>query len=473
MRHSALLAAVLAVVLPAMGFSAEEKPAAQEKPAAKAAAKPAAKPDEKPVAAPAKPVPVQQNQSNQAKPDPAEALFAQGRDALFQRRFDAACELLAKAVAADPSKTSYRLNLARALRFAGKTNEAVKQFEELLKAAPDHVEAGQALAELYSSEKQWKAVVDLLDPLLKYRHDYPTYHMLAEAYQNLDDKEKARKAYEEALKLNPQSAPDHYQLGNIYLASNFFALAAESYHNALRLGLDSPLLRFKLGSALFNLRNYFGAVAVTTVKSGNAGTINGPWYLIEEVPGDKDEFRCAPENSAIYQIEKAVADGLEERPDVKILKATIFLHGRRYAKAYEMFEKIRPSVPKEEAALVCYYFAQAAFGCGKYDRYLALLEEAIKLDSAAYKATRVDAYLAVADQYNQSGDLKKYIEFLNKAVAESPHAVGLHLKLGSAYAEAQRFDLAVSEWRMVLDLEPENSQRMTLLNLIQKHAGGK
>ena len=198
-----------------------------------------------------------------------------------------------RAVAADKTKSSYRLALARAYRYSGKDEQAITNLEEILKTAPDHVEAGQMLGELYTTASRWKDVVRVLDPLLKYRHDYPTYHMLAEAQNNLGDRDKARKSYEEALKLNPQSASDHYQLGNLYLASNFFALAADSYHEALRLGLDSPVLRYKLGSAYFNLRNYFGAISVQTIKSGSPGTIDGAWYLIEAVPDRKDVFRCA------------------------------------------------------------------------------------------------------------------------------------------------------------------------------------
>ncbi len=427
---------------------------------------------------PAKPEPAKTEAKPEATPNPkpepkpdAEALFTKGREALFQGKYDRAIDLLAKAVAADKTKTSYRLNLARACRYAGKDDQAIENLEEILKASPDHVEAGQTLAELYSAAKRWKDVVRVLDPLLKYRHDYPTYHMLAEAQDNLGDREKARKSYEEALKLNPQSASDHYQLGNIYLAGNFFALAAESYQSALRLGLDSPVMRYKLGSAYFNLRNYFGAISVQTVKSGAAGTINGPWYLIESVPGQKDAFRCAPENSAIYQIAKAVADGIEDRPDIHVLRATIYLNARRYAQAYEMFTKIGPTV-KEDKALFYYYYAQAAFGTGQYDRYLELLEQAIQLDPPAYKATRVDAFLAVADQFNQAGNLDKYIDFLVKAVAESPQTASLHLKLGSAYEEARKFDQAISQWRMVLDLEPDHPERIKLLNLIEKYSGG-
>jgi tetratricopeptide (TPR) repeat protein len=414
------------------------------------------------------------SQAADPKPEPkpdAEALFSKGREALFQGKYDQAIDLLEKAIALDKTKTSYRLNLARACRYAGKNEQAIANLEEILKIAPDHVEAGQALGELYSDAKRWKDVVRVLDPLLKYRHDYPTYHMLAEAQNNLGDREKARTSYEEALKLNPQSASDHYQLGNIYLAGNFFALAAESYQSALRLGLDSPVLRYKLGSAFFNLRNYFGAISLQTVKSGAAGTIHGPWYLIEAVPGQKDVFRCAAENSAIYQIAKAVADGIEDRPDIHVLRATIYLNARRYTQAYEMFTEILPTV-KEDKALFYYYYAQAAFGTGQYDRYLELLEKAIQLDPAAYKATRVDAYLAVADQFNQAGNLDKYIDFLVKAVAESPQTSSLHLKLGSAYEEARKFEQAIFQWRMVLDLEPDHPQRIQLLNLIEKYSSG-
>ncbi len=68
--------------------------------------------------------------------------------------------------------------------------------------------------------------------------------------------------------------------------------------------------------------------------------------------------------------------------------------------------------------------------------------------------------------------MDRYIEFLVKAVAESPQTASLHLKLGNAYEEAQKFDRAVAQWRMVLDLEPDHPQRMKLLNLIDKYTSG-
>ena len=403
----------------------------------------------------------------------AEKLFKQGRDALLAGDYTQAIDLLKKAVAADETKTSYRLSLARAYRYAKKHDQAEEQLRQILKATPDHVEAGQLLGEIYSERKNWKAVVATVEPLLKYRHDYMAYHMLAVAKYHLEDHEKARKYFEEAIKLNPGSAKDYYQLGNIYLAGDFYALAAEAYQKALGLGVDSPVLRYKFGSALFNLRNYFGRISVVTVKAGKIDTISGDWYLIEPVPGKSDTFRVASSNSAIYQVAKAMADGLTDRPDIHFLKANIYLNARRYNRAYEMFGKLEEKIAKEDKALFRYYYAQAAFGIGEYDEYFKHLNKAIELDKAAYGASLVEGYLKVAEQYNQAGDLTKYIHYLDLAVKASPQTASYHLKLGHAYAEARKHPQAVRHWQMVLDLEPDHPQRMKLLNLISKHRKGK
>ncbi len=134
--------------------------------------------------------------------------------------------------------------------------------------------------------------------------------------------------------------------------------------------------------------------------------------------------------------------------------------------------KISPTVPDEDKALFTYYHAQAALGTGKFDRYIELLQEAIKLDPKAYKSTLVDAYIQVADRENQAGRLDKYIEYLALAVAENPQTASLHLKLGRAYEESRDYVKAIAQWQMVLDLEPDHSERTPLLNLIEKHRLG-
>ena len=67
------------------------------------------------------------------------------------------------------------------------------------------------------------------------------------------------------------------------------------------------------------------------------------------------------------------------------------------------------------------------------------------MDKAAYGPTLVDAYVKVADQYNQAGRLDQYIRYLVLAVAESPLNASLHLQLGDAYQEAQKYAEAVTQ----------------------------
>ena len=134
-----------------------------------------------------------------------------------------------------------------------------------------------------------------------------------------------------------------------------------------------------------------------------------------------------------------------------------------------MFKKLEPTIPKEDKALFYYYHAQSAFGVHRYDEYLELLRKAIKLNKATYSSALVEAYLRVADRHNQAGQLDKYIQFLAKAVQESPETASLHLKLGHAFEEAQEYDKAIAQWQMVLDLEPDHPRRMELLNLIGKY----
>ena len=404
------------------------------------------------------------------KPSSAEQLFRDGQDAMLKGRYDEAIGLLTRATQRAPGTNSYRLNLARALSYAGREDEAVGHLETIRKADPEHVEAGQFLGRIYAKRKDYKNVVKVLEALLKYRHDYTSYHLLAEAQFNLGSHDRARTYYEKAIELNPASAADHYQLGNIYLAKGFYSLAARSYEQALALKLDSPVLRYKLASAQFNLRNYFGQVRQVTVKSGRPGTISGDVYLIEAVPGRPDTFLAAPSSSAIYHLARALADGLTDRPDIDFLRANIYLNARRYQQAYEMLGEIEKKIPAEDKALFYYYYSESAFGIGRHEEYLSLLKKAIELNEKAYGATLMEAYLRVADRHNQAGDLDKYIEYLTKAVEVSPRTAALHLKLGDAYEEARKHGLAVVQWRMVLDLEPDHPQRMVLLNRVDKHA---
>jgi tetratricopeptide (TPR) repeat protein len=339
-------------------------------------------------------------------------------------------------------------------------------FEEILKSNPDHVEAGIELAELLSPAKEPDRVIAVLEPLLKYKHDYPLYHLLAEAHYQKEQFDEARKNYEEAVKFNPRSSHDHYQLGNIYLAQKRFAKAAESYETAGSLGLSSGAYHFKLASVYFNLRNFVGHVGTAEVIGGKPGEIKNDLYLIDPVPGQTDAFYVAGPRSALYQVVKAQQLGVDVF-DIRFLEANTWLSARRFANAERIYAGLEEKVTKDEAGLYWFYRAQAALGLEDYDGYLARLEKAIAAEPDVYKPTLADALVTVANRYQQRGESDRYVEYLTKAVGANPLSAQLHLALGDAYWLASQREPAVQQYRLVLELEPDHGQRVRLLNRIR------
>lgn len=401
----------------------------------------------------------------------AEAEFEAGRRLFFQGDYPAAIERLQKAVDANPAKAPYRLLLAKAHRYAGHDQQAAALLEGILKENPEHVEAGVELADILAAQKDWDRVIKTLEPMLKFKHDYPLYHLLATAYYQKEDLAKARTYFEEATRLNPRSGADFYELANIYLSQGRFAKAAESYERAFALGQESAVLHFKLASVYFNLRNYLGRVATAEIRGGQAGQIRNDLYLIDPVPGQKDAFYVATPQSAIFQVAKAQAMGIDI-VQIRFLEANIWLSARRFAKADAIYKTLEGKLDKPDQGLYWFYWAQTALGLDDYDAYLARLNRAIEAEPDVYKPTLADAYVTVAVRYQQRGETQRHLDYLARAVETNPLSAGLHLTLGDALWQAGRQKEAASQYRLVLELEPDHAERVRLLNRIRETGRG-
>ena len=278
---------------------------------------------------------------------------------------------------------------------------------------------------------------------------------------------KAREHYEQAVRLNPRSGDDFYQLANIYLAQNQFAKAAEAYEKARALGIDSAVLHFKLASVYFNLRNYLGRVTTAEVIGGQVGQIKNDLLLLDAAPGKKDAFYVSPPTSAIFQVVRAQQMGID-LPQIRFLEANIWLNARRFARADAIYKALEGKIEKADTGLFWFDWAQAALGLDDYDTYLARLNKAIDTEPKTYKPTLPDAYVTLAARYQQRGDNKRYIEYLLKAVQANPLSAGLHLTLGDALWQLNDRAQARQQYRLVLELEPDHADRVRLLNRIRE-----
>ncbi len=466
MDRAALGAAVVALGLAPSVLRAQEAPGPVVAPRANDAEAAATATE---VSAAAAVAPVVAPPVSAAEAKVAEELYEDGRKLFFQGKFPEAAKKLAEAVSANGAKTGYQLLLAKAYIYGQQPAEATKVLEKLLVGNPDHVEAGVELAELLSPRKQPDRVIGVLEPLLKYKHDYPLYHLLAEAHYQKEQLDEARGYYEKAVELNPQSGDDHYQLGNIYLAQQRFAKAAEAYETAGSLGISLAVYHFKLASVYYNLHNYLGRVSMAEIVGGEAGQIKGDRFLIDPVPGRDNWFYVAGPRSALYQVSKAQEEGIDIF-DIHFLKANIWLAARRYGRAAEIYATLEEKVKKADAGLFWYSWSQAGLGLQDFEAYLARLQKAIEAEPDLYRPTLTDALVTVAQRYQQQGDTAKYIEFLQRAVENNPLSAQLHLTLGDAHWLASERAAAARQYRLVLELEPSHGERVRLLNRIREQA---
>lgn len=433
-----------------------------DKPEATEVADPAATEDGDPVAAEATPA---VNVSD-AEAKIAEQLFQDGRKLFFQGKHLESIEKLKKAAETNPSRTGYKLLLAKAHRAVKQDAAATAVLEEVIKANADHVEAGIQLAELLDPKKKPERVIAIVEPLLRLKHTYDLYHLLGEAYYQQEDFAAARKNFEEAVKLNPRNRTDHYQLGNIYLSQKRFAKAARSYQTARDLGFSSGVFHFKLASVYFNLHNYLGRISTSTVLGGKAGEVSGDLYLIDEVSGQKDTFHVAEPNSAVYHVAMARKLGIDVF-EIQFLEANVWLSAHYFDKADAIYASLEEKVAKEDSALFWSQWAQTALGQDDFENYIGRLKKAIEIAPDIYKATLSDALTNVARRYQQRGDDKNHIAFLKQAVDENPLSARLHVTLGDSYWSLNDRENAIAQYKLVLELEPGFADKVRLQNRIR------
>jgi tetratricopeptide (TPR) repeat protein len=80
-------------------------------------------------------------------------------------------------------------------------------------------------------------------------------HYMADAYLALGDSKNAKKAYQTAIRLNPNRDDSHLKLGNLYYSEGQFSEAAAEYKKAVNLWPSTENI-FALGQAYMNTGRY-------------------------------------------------------------------------------------------------------------------------------------------------------------------------------------------------------------------------
>jgi tetratricopeptide (TPR) repeat protein len=417
-----------------------------------------------PVAAPAEVTQQRPVASQPAAPGSDSAcqgsLFEVGCRHLEAGNATAAVRVLERAAAKYPARIDYALKLAEAYAASNQPEAAERLLTNLRALHPTDMATALALARNRARRGAWPAVVGMLRPVER-RLGASGVLLLAEGLRRTGEESGSTAALRRGLERFPNDESLWLALIDILLGHGSYALAQQRIAEAQRRIGPSPQLHFRAAQAHFHLGEALGATTIREVPGGRTGQFSGRWLLVEE-RAEPQRFLCCPADSALYQLRRALDAGLDE-PDAHILHALIWQRAGRPAVGYAIL-KAREAVLLESAdSATLTTFAHLALEAGALSDFLRYARRQADRQPERRSQIMAEAYLSVAERYNERGDSASYAAFLRRALRLQPDNADMILRLADADWAAERRNEAVLGYRRVLERGPGPAERGRIL----------
>jgi len=388
------------------------------------------------------------------------SLFEAGCQKLQAGDAAAAVKLLRRAVAKYPERSDYALKLAEAYTLAGQPEAAQRLLENLGALHPRDVSIHLALGRVHARRHAWQAVADTLVPL-EQSLETDGVLLLGQAYRQMANHSRATATIRRGLQRFENDERLWLALIDIALDGESYTLAQRRISEATQRIGSSPQLHFRAAQAFFHLGQALGPTAVRDVPGGRAGQFCGRWLLTEK-RAEPHRFLCCPKNSALYQLRRALDAGLDE-PGAHLLHALIWQQAGRPTIGFAVL-KSREAVLLESAdSATTAVFARLALDADALSEFLRYARLRAQRQPEQRDQIMAEAYLAIAERYNERGNNALYAAYLRRALELRPDDARLMLRLADADWAAERHRDAVLGYRRVLERDPRPAEKTRIL----------
>jgi Flp pilus assembly protein TadD len=365
-----------------------------------------------------------------------------------------------EAVYLDSAVPLYRFNLAMALRDIGSVERAYEELEEVLRLAPEAVDARLGLVELQSLLGNLEEALALTDAALE---KDPQHHGLWEIKSEILWKQQrfaeASAAARTAVATEPGCAVARHFLAVALNREGRSAEAEAAARTALQLAPLNPLFHLTLGS----IQTGAGQLVAAEQSLRQAVALKADFQLAW-----RDLGRVLASRGQSSEAKSAFDKAGELDPDDLLVireLGRLALREGRLDEAEQQFRKAMAAAPQDWE---CYFdlgqVLQRRGQMGDAERmYLRALEVAPS-DSASFE--KIGAMYR-----DQLGRLDKAEELHRKAVALSPRTGRAYSGLGQTLAMAGKMEEAERVVRQAAELEPGSSHVHTTLGEVLRLSG--
>ena len=268
-----------------------------------------------------------------------------------------------------PEKDSFQYNLASCYELLKNHEQAIIIMKRLLSRNPKSVSMAQKLANLYIETRQFRQAKDIYDSiLLKAAPTSETLYQYAILSTQLYDTGTAEKIFKKVIKMDPENATAHKDLGVIYLNQRLFDYADDEFKTALDLAPDNFDIVFEYANYLYAISRYKEADEF----------YKKALELEDDVVAKALSAINKIELNELDEAENLILSALHDQPEheyIQFLAGRIFYSMKKYEDAKIYFIKSLEQNPDKETKNL---LALSYYELGEYEKALnifnALLE---------------------------------------------------------------------------------------------------
>lgn len=350
----------------------------------------------------------------------AELLFFAGLNLALNEDYEKAIPLLVNAADRNPRDAEARFYSGYARARLNRCEEALVDYQEAIRIAPDYVDALNNLGSVYEKLERFKEALDAFSRTINLKADYgPAHNNLGTSYYRLGRYEEAIVAYKHALELLPGPSTTHNNLGIAYSQMGRYREAVESLLTAIRMRPDSSEMHTTLASVYCKM-----------------GRTN------EAIKNYRRALDLNPNSAEAY-------NGL----------GTAYHKTGRFQDALESFRRALRIKPDFAEALNNLGVASGLLG--RDQEALEALKQAIRI-----KPDFANAYNNLGLVHSKAGRDSESIPYYKEAVDRSPGFAEAHFNLGVSYLALGDSHSAFETYGNLKGVNPKLAGQ--LFNLLEK-----
>lgn len=418
-------------------------------------------------------------------------------------------EFLQRATELAPDAENIKTQLALGHLAAGDTAGGVSILEHVAAGDTNVGVAGLVLARVYLRDKEYDKALEAGREMAKKQPDNPfPDNLIGLAWLGKGDREKARQAFEQALRIKPDFVPARLNLANLDMAADKFDEARQHLMEVLKVSPkdEGAMLRLarlaekqgKADEALTWVQKAFE----TSPGAVRSGVMLANYYLrkgepLKALPVARTMVDNNPDNpaalemlalaqiatkdlrSAIANYEKLVR--LKPNAAAYARLGQLYLQQKDFDAARKAYAKSLELSPQNLSAMVGMAVLELTSGdLGKASERVTALRKAHPDAAVSYQlegdilrnqkrfkeaaSAYAEAYgrapspplgLLVYQMRKQAGDATA-LKWLEQGIQKFPDSAELHMILAGEHLAAGRFAEATGEYEKVLALNPDN-----------------